>query len=105
MKTYKELLQENKKTTYVLYGRKFKTVAFKTEKEANEFLAKNRDYGALASDKGLHHMAKLSDKGIKESFNESVDPSINKVVAAVKGKKLMQLRKPLEDAFGKKNVD
>jgi hypothetical protein len=48
----------------VLYGRKFNTVLFFSEKKANSFMESNEDYGVLLVDDTGIHLAKRSDKGV-----------------------------------------
>lgn len=49
-------------------------------------------------------MSTLIDR-IDEKLNEGIDQTIQKVADAVKGKVLMDMRKPLETIFKKKEID
>ncbi|HEY8096945.1 MAG TPA: hypothetical protein VIE65_12760 [Methylobacter sp.] len=52
------------KTTHTTWGRKFDTLAFKTDDEANQFMLQNKEYGLIDIDStGLRHLALLTDKG------------------------------------------
>ena len=53
----------NSDSAFSLYGKNYKTKAFLSDMEANNFIAKNPGWGVIGVKDGIVHVAKNSDKG------------------------------------------
>ncbi len=52
-----------KKSSAILYGRKYSTYVFDTVADTNKFLETHAGYGVLTSNEDGIHVAKMDDKG------------------------------------------